>query len=261
MVFLAKREYTLSFINNICYVAPGTGKALHTNRPFHGLVFYGNDDGLVFSFEKYGEYKISAGSVAYLPKGSSYRVIYPEKHTGCYAINFDLAEEIDEDPFVLQMGNITKTESLFALAEKCWRSKSLEKSLKCRAVFYDILSLLASENSAEYCPCDKKEKLLPAVEYIHKFYLEKEISVDELAKMCDMSGTYFRKLFSAVYRVSPVKYINGLKISHAKELILSDMYGSSDIARLSGFSDDCYFRRVFKNETSFSPREYRLSKK
>ena len=261
MIFLAKKEYTLSFINNICYVAPGTGKPLHIDRPFHGLVYYAEDDGLVFNFEKYGEYKVLAGSIVYLPKGSSYRVNSPEKHSGCYAVNFDLAEELSEQPFVLQIENSSKAESLFVLAEKCWRSKSLEKRLKCRSVFYDILSLVASENAREYYPCDKREKLLPAVEHIHKFYLEKEITVDELAEMCEMSGTYFRKLFSNVYHTSPVKYINSLKISHAKELIMSDMYSTADIAHLSGFSDDCYFRRVFKNETSFSPREYRMSKK
>ena len=260
MIFFEKKEYSLSFINNICYVAPGTGKAVHTDRPFHGLVFYRSDDCL-FRFEGFGEYRSLENSVVYLPKGSTYRVEKTGEQKGCFAINFDLAEDINERPFVFKTASGGKLESLFALSEKHWRSKSIDKRLKCRALFYDILSFICAESGAGYQPNEKKERLRAAVEYIHSSYLEKNISIGELADMSDMSTTYFRKLFGDIYRISPVKYINRLKIEHAKELIMSDMYPTDEIARLSGFSDDCYFRRVFRNETSFSPREYRKTKK
>ncbi len=256
MIFFKKQEYSLSFINNICYVAPGTGKSVHTDRPFHGLVFYRSDD-CIFNFERFGSYQSLEGSVVYLPKGSSYRVEKIHEQKGCIAINFDLVENIDEKPFVFKAENRGKLENLFVLSEKYWRSKSIDKRLKCRSLFYDILSLIC----AEYQPSEKKQKLKDAVEYIHSSYLEKELSVEELARISDMSATYFRKLFGDIYHVSPIKYINHLKIEHAKELILSDMYPTDEVARLSGFSDDCYFRRVFKNETALSPREYRKTKK
>lgn len=260
MVFFAKQEYSLSFINNICYVAPGTGKALHTDRPFHGLVFYKSND-CVFNFENFGRYETLEDSVVYLPKGSSYRVEKIGEQKGCFAINFDLIENINEKPFVFRSENGGKLENLFVLAEKYWKSKSVDRRLKCRSIFYDILSLVSAESSIGYQPSEKKEKLKEAVDYIHASYLEKEISVEELARLSDMSTTYFRKLFGDIYHISPIKYINNLKIEHAKELIMSDMYPTNEIAQLSGFSDDCYFRRVFKKEIGLSPREYRKTKK
>lgn len=260
MIFFEKKEYSLSFINNICYVAPGTGKAFHPDRPFHGLVFYKSND-CAFNFENFGRYETLENSVIYLPKGSSYRVEKLNEQRGCFAINFDLVEDIDEKPFVFRSENGGKLENLFVLAEKYWKSKSIDKRYKCRALFYEILSLICAESSVGYQPSEKKEKLKEAVEYIHSSYLEKEIRVEELALLSDMSTAYFRKLFGVVYHVSPIKYINHLKIEHAKELIMSDMYPTNEIAQLSGFSDDCYFRRVFKNETGLSPREYRKTKK
>lgn len=260
MNFFAEKEYTLTFINNTCFVAPGTGKPVHTNRPFHGLVFY--PAGIsIFVFEKFGEYKVGENSVFYIPKGSSYRVNPDGAGKGCYAINFDLAENINEKPFVLPIKNHSKAENLFASAQRIWNSKKLDKRLKCRSIFYDILSLICSESLSAYVPDGKKEKLQNAVEYIHESYLSQEISVETLAQMSDMSSTYFRVLFKEIYGVSPLKYINGLKISHAKELIMSDMYPMHEISKLSGFNDDCYFRRVFKSETSLSPNEYKKSRK
>lgn len=69
---------------------------------------------------------------------------------------------------------------------------------------------------------------------------------------------YFRKLFKAHTKQSPVEYMQTLRINYARSLI--DRYGSSrsvkEIARSSGFQDPLYFSRVFKKVTGISPKEY-----
>jgi AraC-like DNA-binding protein len=67
---------------------------------------------------------------------------------------------------------------------------------------------------------------------------------------------YFRKIFKSIYGVSPIKYINNLKIEHARELIESQMYSISEAAFHSGYSDSSSFSRDFKKHFDMTPGEY-----
>lgn len=54
----------------------------------------------------------------------------------------------------------------------------------------------------------------------------------------------------------PIKYINNLKMTRAKELLSSGMYTVSEVCFLSGYKDESYFSREFKKHFNLSPREY-----
>ena len=78
-----------------------------------------------------------------------------------------------------------------------------------------------------------------------------------LAELCGMSEVSFRKIFTNAMGITPLKYINHLKIASAKELLLSKSCTISKVAELSGFHCDSYFSREFKKHTSMSPIEYK----
>ncbi len=61
-----------------------------------------------------------------------------------------------------------------------------------------------------------------------------------------MSDTYFRKLFVERFSVTPLKYINRLKLNYAKELLLSDYYTVEEIAEKCGFNNINYFSLFIK---------------
>lgn len=248
----------ISSINNIVYVAPGTGKSVHTNRPFHGLAYFPETSAkFIFDTGKIVEH--SGQCIIYLPKYSNYRVSYSQNRgsTSCYAINFDLADDMLQEAFAIPLRANTKTKTLFLTCEKTWVERRAGYYTKCMSQLYGIIYLMQTELNSSYISASQKEKLTNAVEYIHSHYLTEEISITHLASLCNMSETYFRRLFHNLYHTSPIKYINSLKIARAKELIISDMYSIQEVATLSGFYDDCYFRKIFKRETTLSPNEYR----
>ncbi|MBQ9769024.1 MAG: helix-turn-helix transcriptional regulator [Clostridia bacterium] len=240
------------------FVAPGTGTPIHRNRYLHGIVYY-PEDTTVFSFIDGPDIQTRQGSIVYLPKGSNYNVIQSGKiGQGCWCINFDTVNELSAEPFVLELRSPEKAQNLFAVATKIYRERRTAFDPKIRSIFYEILGLMEMEYAQKYTPSSKARIIAPAIDYIKKNCYDKPISSDELAAMCGVSGTYFRRVFSDVYGTTPVKYINSIKISRAKELIDSGMYASvSDIAYLCGFTDDCYFRKVFKSETRMTPLEYK----
>lgn len=244
-------------INDIVYVAPGTGRPVHTNRPFHGLVYF-PDASTKFVFDTGKILEYSGQCMIYLPKYSNYHVLYPRNidNISCYAINFDLVDDIVQDGFVLPLQSNFKIKPIFLTCEKTWVERRAGYYAKCMSLLCEIIYLMQTELNTDYISIFQKEKLTNAMEYIHSHYLTEEISIPHLASLCDMSETYFRRIFHNLCHTSPIKYINSLKIARAKELIVSDMYSIREVATLSGFHDDCYFRKVFRRETTFSPNEY-----
>ena len=93
--------------------------------------------------------------------------------------------------------------------------------MKTKEKLYRILAQLQKECAAEYSESSKSELISPAVAYIHEHYTEGELSVASLSAMCNITPEYFRRLFGKLHGTSPLKYINNLKISHAKELLRS----------------------------------------
>lgn len=255
MNILECENITRSNISAICFVAPGTGKLRHTDRAFHGLAFYPGDHGS-FYFDDGRTVDFAPGTFVYLPKGSSYRVKKGANNCGCYCVNFDMDGAFGFEPFSFVPKSSVKLLNLLERAERLWKNKTHGNVAECYSVFYSIISILQREMALDYVPASKRLLLSPAVEYIRSNYTDCEMKTSVLPTLCGISPAYFRRLFSAVYGMPPVKYINSLRILRAKELILTDMHSSGEIARLSGFCDECYFRRVFKAETGCSPGRY-----
>lgn len=244
------------------YVAPGTGTPVHRNRYAHGIVYYPADS-CVFSFINGEELKTKQGSILYLPKGANYNVqTKKEKDIGCWCINFFTLSELDSAPFVLEFRSYEKLQNLFVAAYKISRERRTAFDPKLRSIFYEIVGIMETEFNQKYIPSSKAKIIEPAVDFIKKNCFDKAINIDDLSALCGVSSTYFRRVFAECHGVSPVKYINSFRISRAKELIISENFDSiEEIARLCGFSDDCYFRKVFKAETLMTPKEFaRVSK-
>ena len=235
------------------YVGSGEGSSTHTNRPSHGLALsLGGEK--VYDF---GDRKLllEKGGIIYLPRFSNYTVI--SKPPGdCFAINFNIDENITFDPFVLETKNTQIFLESFKHAERVWRSKDSGYELKCKSELYNIIYNMFKEYELGYVSKSKSLLIKPAIDYIHDCYTKENISIPRLAHMCNMSETYFRQIFLKFYGVSPLKYINQLKIERAKELITSKMYSVNEISLLSGFFDTSYFCREFKKATGVTPSEY-----
>jgi len=89
--------------------------------------------------------------------------------------------------------------------------------------------------------------------------LYSSLSVDELAQLCHMSTSSFKRKFNEVYGESPKKYITQKKVERALALLKVDGTRISDTAYDVGFETVSTFNRSFKSVTGKSPSEYRLT--
>ena len=239
-------------------VKRGEGASVHKNRASHGLAI--NFGGAkTYTFDSGEKFSIKDGEIIYLPKGSNYSVSIVENiQTETYCINYQIADETrNAPPFCVHIKKVEEVLKAYQRAESAWRRNKSGAEFICKSELYKIIYEVTEAQKTPYLPETRQNVLKPALEYIHKYYSEQLINVEELSKLCGISYDYFRRLFEKYYGVSPVKYINALKLKRAKELLSSGFYSVSEAAFQSGFSDVSHFSRFFKTNVGVLPSEYR----
>ncbi len=139
-----------------------------------------------------------------------------------------------------------------------WAKKEKGYRILCTSLFYEILhkACLCSRNKEN--KEDHKSKILnPAVRYIYEHFKTGNIDIKNLAELCFVSETYFRKIFKEIYGVSPNQYVKLLRLETAASLLESGLYLVSEAAEKSGFNDIKYFSKEFKKKYLISPCKYK----
>ena len=85
----------------------------------------------------------------------------------------------------------------------------------------------------------------------------KNIKIENLAKSCHISETHFRRLFTSYMKVSPLEYINTVRIQTACDLLQKTDAPVADIAHKCGFTTNSTFNRNFKQLMGVTPIEWR----
>jgi len=99
-------------------------------------------------------------------------------------------------------------------------------------------------------------KISNALEYISENY-KSPISIESLAEISHLSISQFRRNFKKVFKMSPLQFILKLRIQASCNLLRSSDDGLLEIAEASGFSDQSYFSKQFKQHIGLSPGHYR----
>lgn len=178
----------------------------------------------------------------------------------CIMIEFeaDFADKLKADfaDFTLSDSAAQEVSALFMSAANLWDMKKDNYMLKCKALFYRILDKATMPEKQSYMPSSYRHMLEPVINYIHINYTDRDITNETLAAIAGTSTVYFRKMFTKVYNVSPIKYLRKVRIKKATELLIGDAASISDIAEMSGYGSVYNFSKMFKLETGVSPSEY-----
>ena len=98
--------------------------------------------------------------------------------------------------------------------------------------------------------------IFPAIVYINSHFSEK-IRIENLAELCHMSVTHFRRLFKSVMGASPLDYINHLRIRKSCAYLYANKESIFDISKKFGFLTVSSFNRHFLDIMQTSPSQWR----
>jgi len=98
--------------------------------------------------------------------------------------------------------------------------------------------------------------LKPALDYIQNNF-KQNIKLNEMASLCNVSISYFSRLFKRATGKHFSSYINEKRIIEAIKLLETTDLPITDIAIELGFEDSGYFSKVFRKITGVTPSGYR----
>ena len=95
-----------------------------------------------------------------------------------------------------------------------------------------------------------------ALAYIEEHFIEK-INFAELAAQSYLSSSHFRTVFKGVTGLSPVDYLNKLRIIKSLQYLQAGNLPISDVAASVGINDSNYFSRLFKTIVGYPPKHFK----
>lgn len=140
-----------------------------------------------------------------------------------------------------------------------------------RSVLFELCSISSREELVEECGAllsrlaaaleEKKEgaeqdPVRKSLRYLERHYRE-PITLKDVADHVYLNPAYFSTLFKQKLGKSFVEQLTEIRVEAAKKRLSLTNDKIASIAEQTGFANLRHFNRVFKKETSFSPKSYR----
>ncbi|HRH49133.1 MAG TPA: chromate resistance protein [Panacibacter sp.] len=179
-----------------------------------------------------------------------------DQSSGLWAIAAGLAYNFKNDHELLQSGMMIY-DALYSWAKYLQNEKHTQQPFE--NLLLDVFNKFIKKQRGS-------KKKTPAWAQEMKEIIQDQIdtnltlSLKEISKGLNVHPSYLSREFSKYFEdLSFGEYIRKLRIEKAIQLMLSSDYSLTEIAYLTGFSDQSHFTRIFKKHTGKNPSAYKKS--
>lgn len=157
------------------------------------------------------------------------------------------------DPFIHQIGVALKA----ALFKQSDRSRLYAETLVNTLILHLLEHYTTSRPNLRECVAGQlpQYKLQQVIDYIDA-YLDRDLSLQELSNLVQMSPHYFSTLFKQSTGTTPHQYVIRCRIERAKCLMAQAKLSLAEIATQVGFVDQSHLHRHFKHLVGVTPKTY-----
>ena len=275
---IPQKEYVIALLGEDWIRA--YGKEI-TNLHFHNLMEVGycrSGQGIVQLDDETNYY--SPGMLSAIPKNFPHTTTSEEGKTSYWEYLFFDPETIlrnmypENELHQKKMLNLITRKANFFQAQEHPQLTSIvltimEEMRKKKEFYVDTVNWLtcallleiARVNSLEHEMVEKAKRpgigqIKNALDYISMEY-QQEIKIQELAEKCCMSETHFRRLFVEYMGMTPVDYINMVRVQIACEMMRKTNASMEEIAVKAGFATASTFNRNFKRIVGTTPYQWK----
>ena len=179
-----------------------------------------------------------------------------KESAGLWAISAGLAHNINND-FELLKNGMVLYDALYSWATHLYKQNHLQNS-PFESLLHEVYTkFLKDKKSSKKTPAwvkDLKEMIQDQIDAQFTFDLKK-ISSD-----LELNPSYLSREFSKYFEdLNFGDYVRKLRIEKAINLIQNSTYTLTEIAYMTGFSDQSHFTRIFKLHTGKNPSSYKKS--
>lgn len=206
------------------------------------------------------EIAISSHSILYIPPYTNHEFKLNSQNNDFYVVRYapsnlnTKAIHLGEDPLWVDLPTDTFT---FLEQQLQWYlhfSREHQKNI-AQAVLTSV-----SVGIAELCPRldqDPRRKVFTQLFHMLDEQQRYHISVDEAAQFTNYSRSHFFELFKKLYGQDFSQVLLKRRMQVAEQALRSGQLKVVEIAKRLNYDKPAYFSKVFKEQTGFSPLEYR----
>ena len=166
------------------------------------------------------------------------REVYPDDEVFCRQV----LEQLDKTYLMLTQDGCRQLSQLielliYEMEHKEKHYKRVTKGLM-EALVMEIYRLCTSEKSTQRTTAVSRGTLIllrEALDYIGDNYMDPGLRIEQLAQLCGLSETHFRRIFKEQMHITPNKYINLVRIQQACELMRKSHMSMGEISDNVGF--------------------------
>ncbi|SHN28396.1 chromate resistance protein ChrB domain-containing protein [Chitinophaga sp. CF418] len=172
--------------------------------------------------------------------------------SGLWAISAGLAFNYPDDQDLLEKGMIIY-DGLYSWAKHLQKEKHTQQPFENLLLNVFNTYLRSTPGTKKRTPAWAKE-----LKEIIQDHIDTNLSLKEISKGLEISPSYLSREFSKYFEdLSFGEYIRKQRIEKAITLMQTSTYSLTEIAYLTGFSDQSHFTRIFKKHTGKNPSDYR----
>lgn len=215
------------------------------------------DDRCTFDYfiEKYKINDAAVHTMATIVRGADTdRHDMASQASGLWAISAGLAHNITDDYKLLEAGMMIY-DALFSWAKFLQQEKHTQNPFEnlLLDVFRTYLNQKAEKKNNPPAWAEELKNIIQ-----DQIDTNLTLSLKEIAQNLDVHPSYLSREFSKYFDdLSFGDYIRKLRIEKAIQLMDTPQYSLTEIAYLTGFSDQSHFTRIFKQQIGESPSTFR----
>ena len=223
------------------------------------VIINSNEVHLIDSFNALGEYYV----LRFEPE-----VIYSSMFDGMddsgYMLNFLLGTYANQTVIPSKITSESFMSSAFKRIMQEFETQSygfdLSIKIETEQIFLWILRYFHSKNPDTFVPSAINSEaaihLKPCINYVALHY-DEEMTSQSMAELCNLSVSYFSRIFNKLMRMTFHDYVNYVRIQEAEKLLLTTDKNVTEISLSVGFNTTSYFIKTFKGYKNISPKQYR----
>ncbi|WP_391570758.1 response regulator [Cohnella sp.] len=150
----------------------------------------------------------------------------------------------------LHLARTNRIEFFTTYADRIMNAETLDEMIEAYRQYLAELARLHAQKRIV------SREINNVLQFIEANY-ERDITLEELAELVQMSPNYLSGLFKKEMQQNYADYLVQYRIEQAKELLLGTYLKTYEVAEKTGFTNHSYFSRAFKKITGSSPREFR----
>ena len=216
--------------------------------------FSHHDDKCTFDYilEKYKIKDHALYTLAVIVRGADTdRHDIASQASGLWAISAGLAYNVKDDYELLEKGMMIY-DALYSWAKHLQNEKHTQNPVD--HLFIDVFNKFIKQKLKQ----KKTPNWVKELTEIIQDQIDTNLNLTNISKSLDIHPSYLSREFSKHFNnLSFGEYTRKLRIEKAIELMKASQYSLTEIAYLTGFSDQSHFTRIFKKHTGQNPSGYR----